>query len=73
MLSEYDFVVIGSGSAGCAMANRLSEVSDWKVLLLEAGKRPGIVNDIPILAQSLQATDYNWQYRMEETPNACLG
>ena len=73
LLDEYDFIVVGAGSAGAVVASRLSEVSQWKVLLLEAGGDPNPTSDIPSLAFTLQKTDIDWQYRTEPEEGMCQG
>lgn len=60
---EYDYIVIGAGSAGCAVAARLSEDADTKVLVLEAG--PADTNDfihIPATFPLLFKTELDWDY-----------
>ncbi|XP_012274594.1 glucose dehydrogenase [FAD, quinone]-like [Orussus abietinus] len=69
----YDFVIVGAGSAGSALANRLSENRDWRVLLLEAGQPEGILNQIPVFVGYFQLTNYNWGYKVAPQKNACLG
>lgn len=69
---SYDFIVVGGGSAGAVMANRLSEVPEWNVLLLEAGGPEPAFSDIPNLMPALQNTFFDWKYRPEYTGDACL-
>ena len=73
LLDEYDFIVVGAGSAGSVGASRLSEVEDWKVLLLEAGGDPPLTADIPHLAASLSGSDIDWSYKTEPQSGCCLG
>src|SRR4029077_11053405 len=59
----YDYVIVGAGSAGCVLANRLSEDPDVQVLLLEAG--PPDTNEnihVPLGYLQLGATEVDWDY-----------
>ena len=69
----YDFIVVGAGSGGSVVANRLSEHGKWRVLLIEAGPAEGVLNQIPMLVSFFQLTDYNWGYKVEPQKQACLG
>jgi choline dehydrogenase len=71
MLAEaYDFIIVGAGSAGCVLANRLSEGGRHTVLVLEAGRgdrRPSI--QVPIgYARTFHDAAVNWQYNAEADP-----
>lgn len=70
---EYDYIVVGAGSAGAVVANRLSEDSKVKVLLLEAGGSENIFSDIPIAAATLQMTPIDWAYQTEPQEASCFG
>ena len=73
MYTHYDFIIIGGGSAGAVLANRLSEVPYWNVLLLEAGGEETIFSNMPVAVQFLQLTDIDWQYQtVPQNPRACL-
>ncbi|CAH0550711.1 unnamed protein product [Brassicogethes aeneus] len=69
---DYDFIVVGAGSAGCVMANRLTEIGKWRVLLLEAGDEEPEVAEVPAFAPALQTSSIDWMYETQPTPNACL-
>ncbi|CAH1641210.1 unnamed protein product [Spodoptera littoralis] len=72
-LSEYDFIIVGAGSAGSVLASRLTEDKKTTVLLIEAGRGESLITDVPILAPVLQQTDYVWPYLMEYQPGVCTG
>lgn len=68
-MTNYDYIVIGAGSAGCVVANRLTEDSDATVLLLEAGN-PDTKPEIHIPAQclSLLGSEVDWAYFSQSEP-----
>jgi choline dehydrogenase len=59
----YDFIIVGGGSAGSVLANRLTEVEGWNVLLLEAGGHENEISDVPILSLYLHKSKLDWRYR----------
>ncbi|HEV2660012.1 MAG TPA: choline dehydrogenase [Ktedonobacteraceae bacterium] len=62
----YDYVIVGAGSAGCALANRLSEDPSTSVLLLEAGGADEVQEiHIPAAFSSLFKTPIDWAYETE--------
>ncbi|XP_035224953.1 glucose dehydrogenase [FAD, quinone]-like [Stegodyphus dumicola] len=61
--SEYDYVIVGAGAAGSVLANRLSEIPCVSVLLLEAGKSPPLLTEIPATERAFWFTDIDRNYR----------
>ena len=68
LLSEnsYDFIIIGAGSSGATIANRLSENSKINVLLIEAGKKEHFYSQMPMsFGLFINKPGVNWRYKSE--------
>jgi choline dehydrogenase len=69
-IAEFDYVIVGAGSAGCVLANRLSADGAHSVLLLEAGPRDNnIWIHIPLgYGRLFKDRNVNWMYQTEPEP-----
>src|SRR3954452_18686633 len=68
-MSGPDYVVVGAGSAGCVLANRLSEDPSVRVLVLEAGGKDRWLNiKIPAAVPKQFHTQLDWEYYTEPEP-----
>lgn len=66
----FDYVIVGAGSAGCVLANRLSADPDVSVLLLEAGGSDRHLNvKIPAAFRQLFRTERDWNYNTQPEPH----
>ena len=69
-MADPDYVIVGAGSAGCVLANRLSEDPAARVLLLEAGGRDRSPNiKIPAAFANQFHTKLDWDYATEPEPH----
>jgi choline dehydrogenase len=70
---SYDFVIVGGGSAGCALANRLSADPSNRVLVLEAGRRDWkwdvFIHMPAALSYPIGNRFYDWKYESEPEPH----
>ncbi len=68
--TEYDYIIVGAGSAGCVLANRLSKNPKNSVLLLEAGREDkSITLKMPgAVLLNLKSTKHNWAFKGEPEP-----
>jgi 4-pyridoxate dehydrogenase len=69
--SEYDYIIVGAGSAGCTLANRISEDNDSRILLLEAGgwDRDPLIHMPFAWGKILLDRRHDWGYDTQPDPS----
>lgn len=67
-----DFIIVGAGTAGCVLADRLSRDPNVRVTLVEAGGSPPAASDVPALWGTLFNGEADWGYYSEPQPGAMM-
>lgn len=70
--SSYNFIIVGGGTAGTVLANRLTENANVKVLLLEAGGTESQLTDVPYIANLWRDSRLDWKIMSEAQETSCL-
>jgi len=69
MKTDFDYLIVGAGSAGCVLAARLTEDPDVTVALVEAGDHDNAPEiDVPLLFPQLFKTQFDWDFTSEPEP-----
>ncbi|XP_023941216.2 glucose dehydrogenase [FAD, quinone] [Bicyclus anynana] len=72
ILEEYDFIIVGSGTAGSLIAHRLSKDTNYTFVVLEAGGEGHTFHSIPAFGPLLHGSVFDWQFQTVPQENACL-
>ncbi|XP_050346515.1 alcohol dehydrogenase [acceptor]-like [Nymphalis io] len=70
--SEYDFIIVGSGTAGSLIGHRIAKETNCTFIVLEAGGRGHPFHDIPAFGPLLHQSIFDWNYETEPQENACF-
>ncbi|CAH2106741.1 unnamed protein product [Euphydryas editha] len=70
--SEYDFIIVGSGTAGSLIAHRIAKETNYTFIVLEAGGRGHPFHDIPAFGPLLHQSIFDWNYETVPQENACF-
>ncbi|XP_068631930.1 glucose dehydrogenase [FAD, quinone]-like [Battus philenor] len=72
LLPEYDFIIVGAGTAGSLIAHRIASETNFTFVVLEAGGRSNPFYEVPVFGPLLQGSMYDWMYETTPQEHACF-
>ncbi|XP_075973734.1 glucose dehydrogenase [FAD, quinone]-like [Anticarsia gemmatalis] len=70
---EYDYIIVGCGTAGSVIAHRLATETNYTFIVLEAGSRSHDLLEAPVLGPFMHGSVFDWQYQTVPQEHACFG